>query len=146
MTHSRAGGAIALQARSKRCIGGGQGNSPVGCCPYGAGVKKKDPNQLQLALAPRLKVIAGLGQRAAEPLPSRDAVARVLMEAGADLLLRRISDERAGEIEHRVDEVLELFDRVDRHPLFRPVLQRKLDELEALMRETRDKRALRVRR
>jgi hypothetical protein len=109
-------------------------------------VTKKDPRQLQLPLPPRLKVIAGLGQRADEPLQSRDAVARVLMEAGADLLLRRISDERAEEIEHRVDEILELFDRVDRHPLFMPVLQRKLDELEVLMRETRDKRVRRARR
>jgi hypothetical protein len=110
-------------------------------------VTKRDPRQLTLPLAPKLKVIAGLGQqRAAEKLSSRDAVARVLMEAGADLLLRRISDERAEEIEARVDEILGLFDRVDRHPLFLPVLQRKLDELEGLMRETREKRVRRGRR
>lgn len=103
-------------------------------------MKKKDPRQMELALPPRLKVLSGEGRRAQEPLESRDAVARVLMEAGADLLLRRISDERAAEIEGRVNEVLELFDRVDRHPLFMAVLKRKLDELEALMRETRQKR------
>ena len=107
--------------------------------------RRKNDDQLQLPLSPRLKVIEGLGQRKAEPLESRDAVARVLMEAGADLLLRRISSERAEEIEGRVDEILELFDRVDRHPLFMPVLQRKLDELEDLMRDTRQKRVSRRR-
>jgi hypothetical protein len=104
------------------------------------GVTKRDRRQLELPLPPRLKIIDGLGQKKIEPLASRDAVARVLMEAGADLLLRRISPERAEEIEQRVDEVFELFDRVDNHPLFMAVLQRKLDELEALMRETRTTR------
>jgi hypothetical protein len=41
--------------------------------------------------------------------------------------------------------VLELFDRVDRHPLFMAILQRKLDELEVLMRETRARRKRRTR-
>lgn len=108
---------------------------------------KRRPNdqQLELPLSPRLKVIKGLGQREQEPLGSRDAVARVLMEAGADLLLRRISTDRAEAIEERVNEILDLFDRVDRHPLFMPVLQRKLDELEGLMRETRERRVSRRR-
>lgn len=108
---------------------------------------KRRPNdqQLELPLSPRLKVIKGLGQREQEPLGSRDAVARVLMEAGADLLLRRISPDRAEAIEERVNEILDLFDRVDRHPLFMPVLQRKLDELEGLMRETRERRVSRRR-
>lgn len=108
---------------------------------------KRRPNdqQLELPLSPRLKVIKGLGQREQEPLGSRDAVARVLMEAGADLLLRRISADRAEAIEERVNEILDLFDRVDRHPLFMPVLQRKLDELEGLMRETRERRVSRRR-
>jgi hypothetical protein len=89
-----------------------------------------------------LRVIAGGGQRRQdEPLVSRDAVARVLMEAGVDLLLRRISTARAAEIERKVDRVLDLFDRVDAAPLLMPVLQRHLDELEALMRETRQVRA-----
>ncbi|WPB81005.1 hypothetical protein KYC5002_17955 [Archangium violaceum] len=89
-----------------------------------------------------LRVIEGGGQRRQdEPLVSRDAVARVLMEAGVDLLLRRISPARAAEIEGKVDRVLDLFDRVDAAPLLMPVLQRHLDDLEALMRETRQVRA-----
>ncbi|ABF88109.1 hypothetical protein MXAN_2909 [Myxococcus xanthus DK 1622] len=93
--------------------------------------------------APGLRVIKGEGRRREEPLASRDAVARVLMEAGADLLLRRISPARAGEIERKVDRVLDLFDRVDVAPVLMPVLKRHLDELEALMRETREVRAAR---
>lgn len=93
--------------------------------------------------APGLRVIRGEGQRREEPLASRDAVARVLMEAGADLLLRRISPARAQEIEHKVDRVLDLFDRVDSAPVLMPILRRHLDELEALMRETREVRAAR---
>ncbi|WP_141619829.1 hypothetical protein [Myxococcus sp. AB036A] len=93
--------------------------------------------------APGLRVIKGEGKRREEPLASRDAVARVLMEAGADLLLRRISPARAGEIERKVDRVLDLFDRVDVAPVLMPVLKRHLDELEALMRETREVRAAR---
>ncbi|QSQ28207.1 hypothetical protein JY651_22160 [Pyxidicoccus parkwayensis] len=92
---------------------------------------------------PGLRVIRGEGQRREEPLASRDAVARVLMEAGADLLLRRISPLRAQEIERKVDRVLDLFDRVDAAPVLMPVLKRHLDELEALMRETREVRAAR---
>ncbi len=90
---------------------------------------------------PRLRVIQGEGQRQREKLGSRDAVVRVLLEAGADLLLRRISPERAGEIERRVDRVLHLFDQVDDQPLLMSVLQRQLDDLEALMRETREMQA-----
>jgi hypothetical protein len=89
-----------------------------------------------------LRVIEGGGQRRQdEPLVSRDAVARALMEAGVDLLLRRITPARAAEIERKVDRVLDLFDRVDAAPVLMPVLQRHLDELEALMRETRQVRA-----
>ncbi|HSP77227.1 MAG TPA: hypothetical protein VLQ93_01765 [Myxococcaceae bacterium] len=93
-----------------------------------------------------MRVIQGGGQRRQdEPLASRDAVARVLMEAGVDLLLRRISSARAEEIERKVDRVLDLFDRVDAAPVLEPVLRRHLDELEALMRETRQVRAARRR-
>lgn len=95
------------------------------------------------ARASGLRVIRGEGQRKEEPLASRDAVARVLMEAGADLLLRRITPARAGEIERLVDRVLDLFDRVDSAPVLMPVLRRHLDALEALMRETREVRAAR---
>jgi len=74
---------------------------------------KRDDRQLEFPLgeAPKLRVIQGLGQKQQEPLASRDAVTRVLIEAGADLLLRRISSERAEAIEREVDEILELFDR-----------------------------------
>lgn len=108
---------------------------------------KKDDRQLELKLptTPKLRVINGLGQRQHEPLANRDAVARVLIGAGADLLLRRISPERAEEIEKAVDEILSLFDRVDANPIMMPVLKRKLDELEVLVRETREKKALRRR-
>jgi len=109
---------------------------------------KKDDRQLTLPLhaAPKLRVIKGLGQKQEEPLADRDAVARVLIEAGADLLLRRISAERAEAIEKEVDEILSLFDRVDQNPILMPVLKRKLDELEGLVRESRQKRAERRRR
>lgn len=116
---------------------------------------KRDDRQLELFTldpepsakpGPKLKVIRGLGQRQDEPLASRDAVARVLVEAGADLLLRRISADRAEVIEQQVDEILHLFDRVDAQPLLMPVLQRKLDELEALMRDTRATKRTRARR
>lgn len=109
---------------------------------------KKDDRQLELPLrsAPKLRVINGLGQKQIEPLADRDAVARVLIEAGADMLLKRISPERAEAIEQEVDEVLSLFDRVDANPILMPVLKRKLDELEALVRETREKKAQRRRR
>lgn len=68
---------------------------------------------------------------------------RVLVEAGADLLLRRISVERAEEIEANVERILDLFDQVDRAPELMPELKRRLDELEGLMTETR---AVRTRR
>lgn len=102
------------------------------------------PNAPSRGTAMGLRVIRGEGQRRQdEPLTSRDAVARVLMEAGADLLLRRISPARAEQIERQVDRALELFDRVDANPLVLPVLRRHLDALEALMRETRERRPLR---
>jgi hypothetical protein len=104
---------------------------------------EETPKSPPRAGAPGLRVIRGEGQRRQEALASRDAVARVLMEAGADLLLKRISSARAQEIERQVDRVLDLFDRVDRAPVLMPVLKRHLDELEALMRETREVRAAR---
>ncbi len=106
---------------------------------------KRDERQLDLPLAPKLRVISGLGQKQHEPLASRNAVARVLIEAGADMLLRRISPERAEFIEQQVDEILALFDKVDRAPMLQPVLAKKLDELEDLVRDTREKRAKRRR-
>lgn len=108
---------------------------------------KRDDRQLELNLAtpPKLRLIEGLGQKQEEALDSRDAVARVLIEAGADLLLHRISCERAEEIEKAVDEILHLFDLVDRNALLQPVLAKKLDALESLVRDTRAVRAPRRR-
>lgn len=100
-------------------------------------------SQKETPARPGLRLIQGGGQRRHEPLASRDAVVRVLVEAGADLLLRRISPERAEEIERRVDRVLHLFDEVDASPILMPVLRRQLDDLEALMRETRERRMAR---
>ena len=107
---------------------------------------KKDTRQLELPLSarPRLTLIKGEGQRVQEPLTNRDAVARVLIEAGADMLLRRISPERAEYIEQKVEEVLQLFDQVDKkQPTAMAELKVRLDDLEALMRETRDGRVRR---
>ena len=105
----------------------------------------KDTVQLELPLAtrPKLTLIKGEGRRADEPLTNRDAVARVLIEAGADMLLRRISPERAEYIEQQVEEVLALFDRVDREPTVFAELKRRLDDLEGLMRQTRETRVRR---
>jgi len=101
---------------------------------------RPDDRQLSLPLGPRLAVLQGGGQRRADRLDNRDAVARVLIEAGADLLLRRISHLRAEAIEAEVEAVLALFDQVDAQPAKLPELQRRLDDLEALMRETRERR------
>jgi hypothetical protein len=43
-----------------------------------------------------------------------------------------------------VERTLSLFDGVDRSPEVFPVLHRHLDDLEALMRETRERRARRA--
>jgi len=103
-----------------------------------------EPSGTSRGAGPGLRVIRGEGQRRPdEPLTSRNAVARVLMEAGADMLLRRISPERAAEIERQVDRALDLFDRVDANPLVMPVLRRHLDTLDSLMRETRERRPAR---
>ena len=102
-------------------------------------VMRHDDRQLELPLnaRPALRVIRGGGEKVEPRLNDRNAVARVLIEAGADVLLRRISAERAEEIEGRVDEILALFDKVDRDRTALPVLQARLDALEVLMRETR---------
>ncbi len=85
----------------------------------------------------RLRLITGGGTKADEQLTSRDAVVRVLIETGADLLLRRISPTRAEEIQQTVDEILCLFDEADETLERWPRLKTRLDFLEALMTETR---------
>lgn len=87
---------------------------------------------------PKLFLVRGEGNRQPEPIGSRNAAVRVLVEVGADLLLQRITAQRAEEIERRVNRVLQLFDQVDSSPTALPNLRRELDELEILMRETRD--------
>jgi len=90
--------------------------------------------------APRsLRLIQGEGRGRQDKLKSRDDLARVLVGAAGDMLLKRISAPRANEITKRVEKLLALFDRVDREPLLEPVLRRELDQLEALLRESRAK-------
>ncbi len=118
----------------KKQDGPGQIELPLFAAPPAARATPPAPTP---PARPGLRVIQGGGQRTHESLGSRDAVVRVLVEAGADLLLRRITPERADEIERKVDRVLRLFDQVDAAPELMPVLKRHLDDLEALMRETR---------
>lgn len=99
--------------------------------------QKNGAAQLEL---PLFRVIQGGGAKKAQPLKSRDAVVRVLVGAGADLLLRRISPERAAEIEKRVDRLMTLFDHVDAQPRLMPVLERALNELEAFVAESQQQR------
>jgi len=87
-----------------------------------------------------LRLMMGEGKKQPEALNSRDAVARVLIEAGADLLLRRISVERAEHIERCVNRVLYLFDLTEEQPSQLAALQAHLEELELLMQESRGRR------
>jgi len=96
-----------------------------------------------------LRVLAGGGEgRPPERLASRDAVARVLVGATADLLLRRIAPARARSIHFQVERVLLLFDAVDRGAVPAGQLASEIDALEGLV-ETRarppgeDRRGLR---
>ena len=84
-----------------------------------------------------MRLIAGGGTKADEQLTSRDAVVRVLIETGVDLLLRRISPTRAEAIQQTVDEILCLFDEADETLDRWTRLKTRLDFLEALMTETR---------
>ena len=121
-----------------------EAKAPVAVAPSPA--EPKLPAPAQAPAEPTragLRVIQGGGERVQEALSSRDAVVRVLIEAGADLLLRRITPERAEHIERSVNQILDLFDRVDTVPQLMPVLKRQLDELEALMTETRAQRSRR---
>jgi hypothetical protein len=144
---------VARSGRRKRNLSKSP-RSPKSASPFRPAKAGQKPRQLELPFSsppseqakaapprsPGLRVIQGGGKRRHEPLTSRDAVIRVLVEAGADMLLRRISVERAEEIQDNVDRVLELFDRIDRAPNLIPVLQRELEELETLMTETRSAR------
>lgn len=82
-----------------------------------------------------MRMIRGGQARPRERLSNRDTVVRVLIESGVDLLLRRISPARAEEIQRAVDEILILFDQVDRAPERIALLRQRLDALERLMSE-----------
>ncbi len=111
----------------------------------GSPLPKREGRASESELRPLLRLIHGSGAKQPPSLDSRDAVVRVLIGAGADLLLRRISSERAEEIRRRVERIMSLFDRVDESPELLPSLKRRLDELEGLMRETRGLQAGRSR-
>lgn len=83
----------------------------------------------------RLRLIQGEGRGRSEKLHSRDDLARVLVGAAGDMLLKRISAPRGNEIQRRVEKLLGLFDRVDDEPALEPLLRRELDLLEAMLRE-----------
>jgi hypothetical protein len=68
---------------------------------------------------------------------------RVLVEAGADLLLRRITPERAQQIERSVNRVLNLFERVEKSPRLEAALRKELNALQLLMNESRKRRRAR---
>ncbi|MCL2179480.1 MAG: hypothetical protein FWB81_08765 [Cystobacterineae bacterium] len=87
-----------------------------------------------------LRLVRGGGEGGVEALRTRDAVARVLMEAGADLLLRRISVERAEHIERCVNRILHLFDLAESEPEQLANLQVQLEALELLMQESRGRK------
>ncbi len=81
-----------------------------------------------------LRLLAGGGEgRPAERLTSRDAVARVLVGATADLLLRRIGPAQAHSIHFQVERVLLLFDAVDRGTVAVGQLAVELNALEGLV-------------
>ncbi|MBS2030771.1 MAG: hypothetical protein JST54_22895 [Deltaproteobacteria bacterium] len=86
-----------------------------------------------------MRLIQGEGKGRQEKLRSRDDLARVLVGAAGDMLLKRISAPRANEITKRVEKLLALFDRVDREPMLEPVLRRELDVLEELLRDSKAK-------
>jgi hypothetical protein len=89
----------------------------------------------------RLRVLPGGGQRRPpEALSSRDAVARVLVGAAADLLLRRIEPERARSIRFQVERVIGLFDAVEQGRAPRRQLASEIDALEGLVKR-REERA-----
>ena len=122
--------------------------------PLTGRVEQAEPMQAERSVpreappAPRsLRLIQGEGKARNEKLKSRDDLARVLVGAAGDMLLKRISAPRANEITRRVEKLLALFDRVDDEPMLEPVLRRELDVLEDLLRDSRAKakRSIRVR-
>jgi hypothetical protein len=91
------------------------------------------------------RVIRGEGKRRDEKLRSRDDVVRLLVAAAADMMLKRITPERAHEIQVRVERVQRLFERCERDPVLWPLLRVELETLEKVWRETEHQRPLRGR-
>ena len=88
-----------------------------------------------------LRVLPGGGhRRPPESLSSRDAVARVLVGAAADLLLRRIEPGRARSIRFQVERVLVLFDGVEQGTVAPGQLASELEALEGLVDRRTDPR------
>src|SRR5260370_32549690 len=77
----------------------------------GSPLPKREGRASESELRPLLRLIHGSGAKQPPSLDSRDAVVRVLIGAGADLLLRRISSERAEEIRRRGGPVISFFVR-----------------------------------
>src|SRR5512132_1584275 len=106
----------------------------------GSGKKGGEARPAPEAPARALRVIQGEGRGRDPTLRSRDDVVRLLVDSAADLLLKRISPERAHEIQRRVDRIMRLFDRFNAEPLVLPILRRELDDLEQIWREGERKR------
>ncbi len=125
---------------------GGKGSSQLEL-PIGARPAVREPAPAPItAAAPRgLRVIRGEGKRRDETLRDRNDVTRVLVGAAADLLLKRISPDRAQELARRVAKIMRLFDRVDDEPALMLLLRKELDDLEAIVREGREKHEARKR-
>jgi len=95
----------------------------------------------EAASEPRtFKVIRGEGQKRAETLHSKDDVVRLMVGTACDVLLKRVSPDRAHEIQRRVDRIMRLFERVPADPVAVALLRRELDDLESLYREGQQKR------
>ncbi|MFN0063502.1 MAG: hypothetical protein ACKVPX_13420 [Myxococcaceae bacterium] len=90
------------------------------------------------------RVISGGGEgRSKERLDNPDAVVRALLESGVDLLLRKITPERAREVERAVGRIMKLFDEVREQPRLRLRLAKEIEGLERLMQESRNRKRMR---
>lgn len=92
------------------------------------------------------RVIKGEGHKREETLHSRDDVVRLLVGTACDVMLKRITADRAHEIQRRVDRIMRLFDRVPADPVATALLRRELDDLEGVYRDGQDKRRDGIRR
>ncbi|MGC4113851.1 MAG: hypothetical protein QM765_04190 [Myxococcales bacterium] len=86
------------------------------------------------------RVIRGEGQKREETLHSRDDVVRLLVGTACDVMLKRITPDRAHEIQRRVDRIMRLFDRVPADPVATALLRRELDDLESIYRDGQGQR------